>query len=1261
MKNRLIKRISAIIICACLLISVVSVVGAAKSAVPTAEVAAGEGNYLINGGFEADSALLAQSGEITLGWKLNNTKAVTPSLSKDSYEGGQALKIDLAAADAMFTLTPSIADDNGKITDLKAGIYNLSFYVKGNAALSVNYLDVDLNECSEIFNPNSADIIEWTLIKVPMGLGSNGWIQFTITPVNGTATAAQSVYIDNVSLRLVPSVINGEFESEVTVPKVTDSLIADGNFENGTINALSTSGDTVSILKSQNGYGLKAYSYSGFFAEANTDTQFVHSGTRSLKLYTNTSKSKQYISIAPEGATAKHGTKDVYFFQNLESGTYTIEAYVKLPANFDSDTANDTRVLMRTFDWSTGNAVDTLNQNSLTPDINGWYYYGIEATVGEDGYLGFSIYIDPTGANANSTVLREIYIDDISIKRKPDEPKQEEETSKALITNGDFEDGELTADSKLKNDPFKFYDGGKWQYSINTDATNTYSGSRSLTVYGNSATNKGYGFITTVDGYKTEATTGNRYYENVESGTYILSFAFKETPSASTMVYLRTYDWAKEATASSAKGAYDVNERIDNSYTPDSNGWIYIEKEIVIDSADSGHLGFHIYVSDFTESTPIYFDKISLTKKEQINLVTNGDFEEGTVYSGVYAKAEGSTKHKIFVDDDGTTQLDSGYHFVAVNSSSKNVKYAIDTANVSSGTRSLKIYNSNSDSDRAGATITAEGASTHKNGHHYFSGLAAGKYTLSLSFKEARNENDNGRVHIMSYDYSTDTRVVFDRVDKDTTVYPADSNGWKHYTKELTVGADGYLNFEILVDSLTVDDYTYLDNISLIGDAPQSVAPPTPTEKDTDIPYWTTMADDAGKSALSIVRDDTVSGSTALKITQGNSESITILPKIARNSIGTGYNMLAFFAKGSGSIKLNIQTASDEFEEDITLSDSWNMYRVRDIEIKESETVKKISFTVTGTALLDAVQFYAQAGPALLTENFTLTGGSRSLCMPTVADGYKVTVKSSSNTAVIGLDGKITQPDYNTAVEVILSATNINDATDTADSHIFTVNVAGKYGDMPKASYKQMTLTDAQTGVSVTAVMNPDSKFRAMAVESDNKYYNEMLSEDMKSIAFYNTVLTPRGEHSSKLKFSFPVDSKYNGKTITVAYKGDGLDVEYFEVKAENGFVLVETEEDGFFMLQIPDKKASIAPSAGTTQKPTDIPADAPTEGNPSIEKQPEKQPTVEVEKADKKVSISKLIDNTLIWIVIIIAVAAILILIEITSTLLVKRKIKRS
>ena len=87
MKNSLKKRILAIIICAILTVSVVSVVGAANAAVPTASVAAGEGNYLINGGFEADSELSSDSGSITTGWVLNNTKNITPALSDEAHGG----------------------------------------------------------------------------------------------------------------------------------------------------------------------------------------------------------------------------------------------------------------------------------------------------------------------------------------------------------------------------------------------------------------------------------------------------------------------------------------------------------------------------------------------------------------------------------------------------------------------------------------------------------------------------------------------------------------------------------------------------------------------------------------------------------------------------------------------------------------------------------------------------------------------------------------------------------------------------------------------------------------------------------------------------------------------------------------------------------------------------------------------------------------------------------------------------------------------
>ncbi len=1459
MKNSLKKRILAIIICAILTVSVVSVVGAANAAVPTASVAAGEGNYLINGGFEADLELSSDSGSITTGWVLNNTKNITPALSDEAHGGEQALKIDLSGTDSDFTLLPSIADENGKITNLKMGVYYLSMYVKGSGSLTVNYYDANYNQCRETYNQGCNDNDEWKYIKIPMGLGTTGRLQFTIDVTENTAKAGQSIYIDDVSLCIMPSVINGEFEESLQLPETSNSLVADGNFEVGTVNSFkSASGGTVNLFEAENGYGLRAYAFSGMFAELNTNAQNAHSGSRSLKLYTDVSRVKQYVSISPLGATAKHATKDVYFFDNLESGSYAVKFYAKVPLNLDSDTTNDTRLLLRAFDWNTGDAIATLDKGDVTADSNGWYCYEMDVDVDESGYLGVSLYI--TTGQENPSTLREIYIDDFSITRKPpkeaglitngdfesgsvnalkssvskmnvfnagsgyglnahtytgmitelntdsqyaysgnrslkiatdknkaqqyiaiapeaatekhatkdvyfcknvasgtytvkfyakivgsntnltlysfdwstgnklaeikksgltpdangwycyetdvtvkadgylgvkiyitagsnveeavyiddisilEKTETETETETALITNGDFEEGTVSTAvfSKIeksgKNKIFTAADGSELatgyhfttaNYSNNNgkfaiSTTEHFSGSRSLKFYSNTTTATS---ATIIPEIATVHKNNHHYISGLESGKYIFTFSFKED-AGSSQVYLKSYNYSD--------GTETLKLRVDNKeteYPADSNGWKTVSYEFTVGS--DGYLNIEIYIGDVTDTTAVYLDAISLTKKVENNLITNGSFEEGTVSTAVFNKIDKSGKNKIFTAADGS-ELATGYHFTTANYSNNNGKFAISTTEHFSGSRSLKFY-SNTTTATA-ATIIPEIASVHKSNHHYISGLAAGNYTLKFSFKE---DAGSSQVYLKSYNYSDGSEVLKLRVDNKATEYPADSNGWKTVEKEFTVGSDGYLNIEIYVGDVTDTVAVYLDDISLIGDAPQSVTPPAPTvpaEKDTDIPYWATTAEDAGKSVLSIVKDDVVSGDSALKITQNADKSIELSPKFNKNSIATGYNMFAFHAKGDGSIKIKLETTSATVEKDITLENSWNMYRIRDIEIKASETIKKITLTVKGIALIDAVQLYAQAGPALLTENLSLSAGTRALCMPAVADGYKVEVKASSNTDIIDLEGKITKPDYDTAVEVVLGVTNINDATDTANSHVFTVNVAGKNGEEPSADYKQTTLTDSQTGISVSAVMNPDSKFRAMAIASDNRYYEEMLLEDMQDIAFYNTVLTPKGEHSSKLQFKFPLDSKYNGKTITVVYKADGVDPITLESKIQDGFIVVETDADGFFMLQIEKPAEKNETPAGTVTKPEEQPKDdnkKPEEPSKDSAKEPSKEtskePTLEVEKTDKNVIMEKLIDNTLIWIIVIIAAAAILIIVEITVTTVVKKKIKRS
>ena len=60
--------------------------------------------------------------------------------------------------------------------------------------------------------------------------------------------------------------------------------------------------------------------------------------------------------------------------------------------------------------------------------------------------------------------------------------------------------------------------------------------------------------------------------------------------------------------------------------------------------------------------------------------------------------------------------------------------------------------------------------------------------------------------------------------------------------------------------------------------------------------------------------------------------------------------------------------------------------------------------------------------------------GAAVLTLPTVAEGYTVSIKSSSNTGIIALDGTITAPDETTEVKLVLTVSD--GAGDTADTEM---------------------------------------------------------------------------------------------------------------------------------------------------------------------------------------------------------------------------------
>ena len=75
-----------------------------------------------------------------------------------------------------------------------------------------------------------------------------------------------------------------------------------------------------------------------------------------------------------------------------------------------------------------------------------------------------------------------------------------------------------------------------------------------------------------------------------------------------------------------------------------------------------------------------------------------------------------------------------------------------------------------------------------------------------------------------------------------------------------------------------------------------------------------------------------------------------------------------------------------------------------------------------------------------ITEITAPAKGAEKLILPTVPEGFTVSIKSSSNEAVIDLEGNITPPALDTKLKLVLS---VSKGDDTAETRELTVTVPG--------------------------------------------------------------------------------------------------------------------------------------------------------------------------------------------------------------------------
>ena len=1240
--------------------------------------ASGEGNLLINGSFEADNA---DSANLPTGWVFKDKTDITYTLSDTAQVGEQSLCITAQKDNAKFSLYPEKASETGKISGLKTGIYTLSFYIKGNSAVSLRYISEGVNNSERVYNEDAAELQDWLYCKQTFAVGNDGILEFSICSTQEGMNKGSKLFIDNIILSMNTALFNGDFEGADNIPSVNTNIVVNSGFEDGYVTDKQLGGftnvgdETVNIFCAENGselasgYYFKTFTSQGNKVAINTDSNYVYNGNRSLKV-SNIVKDglNNRVHIVPENATKtkKMNNKTVLFTSDLTEEAYKVKVYVKIATE-----SNTAPVEIIAYDWDSATEKVVSSTTSVTPDSNGWYC--LEANINtSSGYLGFSV-----SCSYGNQKAMDFYLDNLTVT-------ESKSTKKSDVQNGGFENGTVTdkqvggytnvgdetpnifcannGNELTYGYYFKTFTSQGNKVAINTDSNYVYSGNRSLKVSNIVKDGLNNRFHIVPENATETKKIDNKtvlFTSGLTKSAYKVKVYVKiSTENNTAPVEMVAYDWDSKTFKVVSSTA---------SVTPDSNGWYCLEANI---NTSSGYLGVSISCSYGNQKAmDVYLDDFSITESEPIKVdyITNGGFENGTVTDkqvGGFTNVGDETLN-IFCAENGS-ELASGYYFKTFTSQGNKAEINTNSSYVYEGSRSLKFSNILDSSLNNRIHLVPESASVTKKIDSktvlFTPGFASGTYVIECYVKIA-TENNTAPVQIVTYNWAAGTKTV--AASTNSTV--ADANGWYNLKAEITVATDGYLGFSISCEYGNSRAMSfYLDKLSVVDKTEE------PDEEDdepifyeTDIPYWKSDIATANSNILSLT-EDTFTGDKALKVTLNGVESSSITPSFSEYMIKSGYSMLVFSAKGKATLTVTIVTDSGELKKEFELGQNWKKYLIKDIEVKKDETIKRILFTFEDEGkdsenYLDSVQLYSQVGPAKITENFEIISGDRSICLPCVADGYSVAVKSISDENIIAKNGKITKPQYNTVVDIVLSVTNINDKTDTADSHKISVMVLGTNGEKPEESAKIQTRVDTETNVSVTASMLNATKFKAFALSEDNKYFNFLYIDEKDVAGFFRAVLTPKDSYKGELEFKFPVDSSYNGKTVTVVYRLESEATGSVEAVVKNGFISVKANETGHFLILsekpvVDNNKPQETPVIPDENQPNDTPDDDQngqggdnTQDNKPDDSLEESQPVHRV-----------MVDYTLVYSIIIVSVSLILMIIEITATIIATKKARK-
>ena len=480
---------------------------------------------------------------------------------------------------------------------------------------------------------------------------------------------------------------------------------------------------------------------------------------------------------------------------------------------------------------------------------------------------------------------------------------------------------------------------------------------------------------------------------------------------------------------------------------------VYLSKSVSLAAVNSDK-GYHIAIvvdKDTAEETELYIDNLSLTLTD--NILPDGGFEKAATTDGFenfyvgrgqtnmitnsflgYHSYESGKKDVAAIAIDHTTKGRSGYalHF-------KMPAYSGTTMNVFP-------YDSELDLSKV------------KEGYYTFAVWVKGTTDKAKLIVETNDQKYETAIP-RSMDWQ---RVAIDNIyladnASNLKAYRPDSSRKPGYAIKLYMATTVDYKTELVVDDISLTPIEFMTNADFENGNSGWVGSST-----------------SGATSNAVELADAKSGKSALKLSLPAQSGITVSEvSLPKTDLTQGFYMLAFWAKGSGTLSAQTVQDSDNSTLDCTLSNEWQLFVQKDIVVDSGElnTLKFVAENTGNAAAeiyLDNIQFYRQVGPGGFIDSMTAKINKSGELMLTVPpEGYEITIFSSSNEGVIALDGAVTLPTEETIVDLVLKMTNINDATDTAKSETVTVNVPTAGGNEGETTDKPFIINGGFEGNTI--------------------------------------------------------------------------------------------------------------------------------------------------------------------------------------------------